>query len=221
VSLNLSAKSMLKPMEGRKRAALSMPSSAQKRVKTDEAIEHIVHKDLSKALDNVKAKPFGESTVKEEQKESTDKALTEEEEKKSLTLVNYVRRTPWSDAKKYEMDVMIQMHSAFYENQREQFHALRQTSNVIFLRKYNNWVKSILINKICYEKGRFLSVLDICCGKGGDLQKWFRNKINHYVAVDLSENSVKNAAERFKKMKFKGRLPFHSIFMVNDVGDDK
>ena len=64
-------------------------------------------------------------------------------------------------------------------------------------------------------------MLDICCGKGGDLQKWQMNRISHYVAVDLSENSVRSASERFKKMKYNGKLPFHSIFIVNNVGDEK
>ena len=67
--------------------------------------------------------------------------------------------------------------------------------------------------------GNYLSVLDIWCGKGGDLQKWQMNRISHYVAVDLSENSVRSASERFKKMKYNGKLPFHSIFIVNNVGD--
>lgn len=221
MALNLSSNNMLKPMDSRKRTALSMPTTIQKRVKTDDVKEHIVHKDLPKESTHSHPKPAVDLKVKEEQRVLANAVPNEEEKKSKGTLVNYVRKKPWNEAKKYEMDVMIQMHSAFYENQREQFHSLRQTSNLIFLRKYNNWVKSVLINKTCFEKGKFLSVLDICCGKGGDLQKWFRNKINHYVGVDLSENSVKNAAERFKKMKFKGRLPFHAIFMVNDTGDDK
>ena len=91
----------------------------------------------------------------------------------------------------------------------------------MFLRRFNNWVKSVLINQTWYTKGRALSILDICCGKGGDLQKWQKNRIAHYVGVDLSENSVKDACERFKKMKFRGRQPFHGIFMVNNVGDNK
>lgn len=117
------------------------------------------------------------------------------------------------------MEALVQIHSTFYESQREQFHALRQTSNVIFLRKFNNWVKSVLINHTCFSKGKWLSVLDICCGKGGDLMKWKSSKVSHYVGVDLSENSVRNASERFKKMRIHGRLPFHGIFLANNVGD--
>ena len=47
------------------------------------------------------------------------------------------------------------------------------------------------------------------------------NRISHYVGVDLSENSVRNASDRFQKMKQNGKLLFHSVFMVNDVGDSK
>lgn len=238
-SLNLSAnKATLNTPIDRKRAPQSMPASAQKRVKVSEGHE-VSGFNLVSALKKVETKAKTTSSpnksratpIANKPNDSPPDLLGEKsfgfddeeikEEKKGPPLTTYIRRKPWDEAKKYEMEAMVQMHSAFYENQREQFHAQRQTSGVIFLRKFNNWVKSVLINQTCYNKGRFLSVLDICCGKGGDLQKWQRNRISHYVAVDLSENSVRNASERFKKMKFKGKLPFHAIFMVNNVGDAK
>lgn len=206
----------------RKRAVNSMPSSAQKRAKISEEKEISSFK-LTSALKSITPRPKEFSV--QSKTEILEKTKETEEEKEQLfdkpqpNLITYVRKKPWDEAKKYEMEAMVQIHSTFYEGQREQFHALRQTSNVIFLRKFNNWIKSVLINQTCYAKGKWLSVLDIWCGKGGDLQKWQRNKVSHYVAVDLSENSVRNASERFKQMKYNGRLPFHAIFLVNNVGD--
>ena len=53
----------------------------------------------------------------------------------------------------------------------------RKASRIIFLRSFNNWVKASMINKYCHELGNHLSVLELCCGKGGDLDKYFMNKI--------------------------------------------
>lgn len=37
-----------------------------------------------------------------------------------------------------------------------------------------------------------VSLLDICCGKGGDISKWSRKEfgLGHYVAADIAEESV-------------------------------
>ena len=197
-----------------------MPNSESKhkrtKIKEDREVSSL---NLASSLIKVSPNPIPEVDKNEDTKDEQD--LEVKEGSKSVNLINYVRKKPWKEAKKYHMEAMVQMHSAFYENQREQFHAMRQTSNVLFLRKFNNWVKSVLINQTCFSKGKMLSILDICCGKGGDLMKWTKNRVTHYVGVDLSDNSVRNASERFKKMKFKGKLPFHGIFIVNNVGDEK
>jgi mRNA (guanine-N7-)-methyltransferase len=58
--------------------------------------------------------------------------------------------------------------------------------NLAICRSFNNWTKSMLINEYLDKirkadgfSGR-ISVLDIGCGKGGDLTKW------HKVAVESS-----------------------------------
>ena len=83
--------------------------------------------------------------------------------KPSSKITTYVRKVPFFEATKvHNTTCLVQMHSAFYETQREQYHSLRQASSTIFLRKFNNWVKSVLINHTCYIKGKGLSILDIC-----------------------------------------------------------
>ena len=77
----------------------------------------------------------------------------------------------------------------------------RKASRLLFLRSFNNWVKAVLINKYTYLLGNDLSILDICCGRGGDLEKYFRNKIKIYVGADLSEESLRNAMDRIIKLK--------------------
>ena len=40
----------------------------------------------------------------------------------------------------------------------------RQKSVILGLKNFNNWIKSIMINKYFANGG---NVLDLCCGKGG------------------------------------------------------
>jgi mRNA (guanine-N7-)-methyltransferase len=81
----------------------------------------------------------------------------------------------------------------------------RQTSPIIGLKNFNNWVKSVLILRFAHpalaaspggkgpraRQGDVLrtnggKVLDMGCGKGGDLQKWSRAPVKEYVGVGAS-----------------------------------
>jgi mRNA (guanine-N7-)-methyltransferase len=56
---------------------------------------------------------------------------------------------------------------------------------VIYLRKFNNWVKAVLIDKAAqhWRKGRRGIVLDIGCGKGGDINKWRSVRARQYIGI--------------------------------------
>jgi mRNA (guanine-N7-)-methyltransferase len=41
-------------------------------------------------------------------------------------------------------------------------------------------------------------VLDLACGKGGDLVKWDKARIQHYVGVDIAKGSVSSVGSRFQ-----------------------
>ncbi|KAF2494560.1 guanine-N(7)-methyltransferase [Lophium mytilinum] len=86
-------------------------------------------------------------------------------------------------------------------------------SKITGLRSYNNWVKSCTIQKfIGPERG--LNVLDIGCGKGGDLGKWSSSrKVALYVGCDPADVSITQAQERYDKMK---RKPFRAEFYAKD-----
>jgi mRNA (guanine-N7-)-methyltransferase len=41
----------------------------------------------------------------------------------------------------------------------------------------------------------------MCCGKGGDIQKWSKsNAVRHVVFADIAETSVEQCKERYKTM---------------------
>ncbi|PRQ22146.1 putative mRNA (guanine-N(7)-)-methyltransferase [Rosa chinensis] len=48
-------------------------------------------------------------------------------------------------------------------------------------------IKSVLI-QLYARRGD--AVLDLACGKGGDLIKWDKAKIGYYVGIDIAEGSV-------------------------------
>ncbi|GFZ42672.1 mRNA (guanine-N(7)-)-methyltransferase [Saitozyma sp. JCM 24511] len=91
----------------------------------------------------------------------------------------------------------------------------REYSPIIGLKKFNNWIKSVLIGKFSYRPpgGSGARVLDIGCGKGGDLQKWRQARIQLYVGLDIAATSVQQAEERYRKIH---RAPFDAFFFAHD-----
>jgi mRNA (guanine-N7-)-methyltransferase len=88
-------------------------------------------------------------------------------------------------------------------------------SKIKGLRTYNNWVKSVLIHK-CAPKTPNAKVLDIGCGKGGDLMKWQQQRIELYVGIDPADVSIQQARERYRGMQRRNRNLFHAEFIARD-----
>ena len=103
----------------------------------------------------------------------------------------------------------------------------RQTdSRIKGLRKFNNWVKSTLIQKfspnedftppsqdrggMVFAEGpsttKGLLVLDLGCGKGGDLGKWQKapQSVELYVGLDPADVSIDQAKGRYREMASRG-----------------
>ncbi|KAJ1521034.1 hypothetical protein ONE63_002746 [Megalurothrips usitatus] len=83
----------------------------------------------------------------------------------------------------------------------------RSKSRILHLRNFNNWIKSMLIdeyvNKVRDSKprGSSLKVLDMGCGKGGDLFKWRQGKITHLVCADIAATSIEQCKDRYSDIK--------------------
>ncbi|PIA50866.1 hypothetical protein AQUCO_01200267v1 [Aquilegia coerulea] len=101
----------------------------------------------------------------------------------------------------------------------------REASPIIHLKKLNNWIKSVLI-QLYTRKGD--AVLDLACGKGGDLIKWDKARVGYYVGVDIAEGSIEDCRTRYngdadqnqrrKKFSFPARLLCGDCY---EVGLDK
>ncbi|XP_044719155.1 mRNA capping enzyme domain-containing protein [Hirsutella rhossiliensis] len=84
-------------------------------------------------------------------------------------------------------------------------------SKIKGLRVFNNWIKSCIVQRYSPDEdhtpgsrelgrssGKELLVLDIGCGKGGDLSKWQQapQSIQLYVGLDPADVSIEQARER-------------------------
>lgn len=49
--------------------------------------------------------------------------------------------------------------------------------------------------------GYLVRVLDMCCGKGGDLFKWRKGNISHLICADLAGTSVEQCRTRYDDLK--------------------
>ncbi|GAA5900854.1 hypothetical protein JCM6882_007681 [Rhodosporidiobolus microsporus] len=85
----------------------------------------------------------------------------------------------------------------------------RNDSPIIGLKKFNNWIKSVLIAKHGRRENERekppIRVLDLGCGKGGDLKKWQMAGTEEYVGIDIAVVSVEQARDRYEDMHFRRR----------------
>ncbi|GFR40878.1 hypothetical protein Agub_g1529, partial [Astrephomene gubernaculifera] len=65
------------------------------------------------------------------------------------------------------------------------------------LKHFHNHVKRQLIWRFAHKQDR---LLDLCCGRGGDLQKWKDTQIKYVKGLDISEREVEEARRRFAEL---------------------
>eukprot|EP00792_Barthelona_sp_PAP020_P012260 TRINITY_DN685_c0_g1_i1.p1 TRINITY_DN685_c0_g1~~TRINITY_DN685_c0_g1_i1.p1 ORF type:complete len:380 (+),score=98.67 TRINITY_DN685_c0_g1_i1:35-1174(+) len=100
----------------------------------------------------------------------------------------------------------------------------REATATKSVRFFNNYVKALLINtqsermKHLFSstiRNRKLSILDLCCGKGGDLKKW-QKIANYYVGIDIADQSLSEAVNRYAQSKQRGYgFDFARFFCCN------
>ena len=56
---------------------------------------------------------------------------------------------------------------------------------------HNHWVKdAFMMSRVADENGKIASVLDIACGKGNDLPRWIKYKVDRVVGIDIVEENI-------------------------------
>src|SRR3546814_347351 len=75
------------------------------------------------------------------------------------------------------------------------------------MRNLNNWVKSVLIQhwsvsaesmRRMQQNREGMAVLDLACGKGGDIRKWAKVSpgLTRYVGADIAKGSLEDFVQR-------------------------
>ena len=96
-----------------------------------------------------------------------------------------------------------------------------KTLQIENLRKFHNFIKLNIILDSC-KRTNAKNLLDVACGRGGDLQKWINNKNNlqYILAFDSHKESIfsslkkgdtfDGAIARFQNVKqsFRGKMPY-------------
>ena len=125
---------------------------------------------------------------------------------------------------------------AFYSNLTRTLET-RADSRLYHMRAFNGWVKATQIAELDPDTSRAsssdgkkrsrispLRVLDLACGKGGDLGKWtiHQRKIENYVGVDVARGSLVDAAIRARQMsqRSKSNALKRCTFTLADLGED-
>ena len=99
------------------------------------------------------------------------------------------------------------LNSSIIKSERQQDIYYQKITNLAKkMRKYHNWLKSILIYTYCNPiKEKRTSVLDIGCGQGGDILKFYHSRVGEYVGIDIDYNglysSTNGALSRYNKFK--------------------
>ena len=125
-----------------------------------------------------------------------------------------------TETKEKEKEKFVSYKDYYSSGYRDPGKEGRKASRIIFLRSFNNWVKASMINKYCKKLGKGVAVLELCWGKGGDLDKYFMNNIKLFVGADISKESLKNAMDRLEKIKnekYKDNFRIKCIFIKDDL----
>lgn len=83
-----------------------------------------------------------------------------------------------------------------YDNKDAKEKVDRSKSELYKFKNFCNFAKNILITKYVRANDR---VLDLCAGKGADIDKLLKRKIKEYTAIDISPKSIQEAQRRFKR----------------------
>ena len=83
---------------------------------------------------------------------------------------------------------------AFYNSLKDGGLDKRQESRLLHLRNFQNWIKATLIQE--FAPRPCSAVLDLACGKLGDLQKWILARVQRYAGIDIAREALTLGAAR-------------------------
>lgn len=104
----------------------------------------------------------------------------------------------------------------------------RSESRIFYMRNFNNWVKSVLINEYVkkirnnHSQSSQLAILDLGCGRGGDMRKWIKaGNVSKVTFADLAEKSLDECRDRFNEMRPRFDAKFIHLDATRDLLSEK
>lgn len=167
-----------------------------------EKTEDVKEEEEPTTTEPIKKRKKPTSRISAEQRQAQDK-LRERNQKKEPEAAN-------DHLEKY-----VEAVRTHYNERPDPGMRQRKGSPIIKLRNFNNFIKSVLIQKQARPRS---VVLDIGCGKGGDLLKWSKLRTQGWIGVDIADVSIQQARSRYEDMQFK---PFWADFCVGDAFSDQ
>ena len=159
-----------------------------------------------------------ESVIRDQKKYGNfkDVAIKTWKSMKEAVTIDEIKKL--SNTTTYDMQLKLlqsRIDTTVITSDRAQDKYYQEISNLCkIMRSYHNWVKSILLYTYCNgikenKDGKFhkTSVLDIGCGRGGDIQKFYHARVGDYVGIDNDYEglfaSTESAVSRYNYLKSK------------------
>jgi mRNA (guanine-N7-)-methyltransferase len=168
--------------------SIPQPSYQEERLIENRASQKIVRKTSNSLLDLLSPGPPAIAYQEEEEVDNTPQNI---DNAPHIVMKLSSNKRVFEEISKDE-DPDAAAH--FYNNLKRNTQVDRADSLLFHMRAMNNWVKCILINEYA-RRGDV--VLDLACGKGGDMIKWVKRGISRYLGVDIAQKSLQDAVERF------------------------
>ena len=111
-------------------------------------------------------------------------------------------------------------HDLIVEVNKENKYYQKQSKLAASMRNYHNFIKSNLIYTYCnkmYNSNNQLSVLDVACGRGGDINKFYYTNVASLVGIDIDSEGIKSpvdgAISRYNRQR-KKKPNYPSMYFI-------
>ncbi|AOA63435.1 Methyltransferase [Komagataella phaffii CBS 7435] len=168
------------------------------------------HKEDEKSVKQPVRRRRQKLSIEEQKKQAEQRRLQEEkrEEKAHQQLTQASHEISSHSQYSQTQDIVRSHYNARTHLARKED---RNKSPIIKLRQFNNIIKYMLI--LMFSKPN-MTVLDLGCGKGGDLYKWQLAKTSLYIGIDLSDQSIIEAIHRYRRSR---NVDFRVAFITGDA----
>ncbi len=147
-----------------------------------------------------------ESVLRYNKRYGNNREVAEKVWKSMIESVTIEEIANLSNPKTYDMQMKLlssRLDSSVIVSQRKQDVYYQKITNLIKkMREFHNWVKSIIIYTYCSPMpnkvgGKVMkqSVLDIGCGRGGDILKMYHARVGDYVGIDPDFEGIYSATD--------------------------